>query len=115
MNAPAPPTLTAVVPRGQALLVTWNKVAGADGYQLFFGTSPNDYTAGPVDVGNASEFTIRNLKNGTAYYIAAKSFTNEKQQACSIWMRCGTPGARRKTTRPSPRATSTPSSRARCA
>jgi hypothetical protein len=56
--------------------LAWNAVSapgGVDGYRLYYGTAPNDYTSS-VDVGNTVMYTLGGLTLGQRYYIAAAAY-----------------------------------------
>ena len=70
---PAAPTLNPLVSMNQALQVSWSSVSAATGYRVYYSTSQFDANSLPstfTDVGAVTSFTIPNLTNGTAYFVA---------------------------------------------
>ncbi len=72
----APVLNTATAGSGEVSL-SWNAVAGATGYRVYYGTTPDMPAATPsIDAGNATSSTVRDLTNGTAYYFAAAAYNS---------------------------------------
>ena len=58
--------------------VTWNKVSGATGYELFLSTSSNfknDLKKVTVKGGDKTSYTIKGMKNGKTYYVKVRAVT----------------------------------------
>lgn len=58
--------------------VTWNKVSGATGYELFLSTSSNfknDLKKVTVKGGDKTSYTIKGMKNGKTYYVKVRAIT----------------------------------------
>jgi hypothetical protein len=78
MLAPVKPLATATqlisaVQHNQAVVLTWQPVAGASGYRVRYGV---DSTAeNHVDAGNVSTFSVPGLTNGTVYRFAVGTLT----------------------------------------
>ena len=62
--------------------IAWDANTEPDlaGYILFYGTSSGSY-ANSVDAGNATEYTITDLAEGTTYYFAAKAYNTSDNQS----------------------------------
>jgi len=75
-------TLTLAVSRAGAGTVSlgWSPVQGAAGYRVYYGTSSRNYGT-PVDVGNATEATLQNLRDCTAYFMAVKAYNGAGESA----------------------------------
>ena len=80
---PLAPMNFRVEPGDQRVDLRWNRLgnAAAEGYRLYFGTSPGIYfgdTQGgqksPIDVGNVDHYTLEGLTNGTLYYFALVAY-----------------------------------------
>ena len=78
MLAPVKPLATATqllsaIQHNQAVVLTWQPVAGASGYRIHYGV---DSTAeNRVDAGNVSTFSVTGLTNGTVYRFAVGTLT----------------------------------------
>lgn len=58
--------------------VTWNKVSGATGYELFLSTSSNfknDLKKVTVKGGDKTSYTMKGMKNGKTYYVKVRAVT----------------------------------------
>lgn len=58
--------------------VTWNKVSGATGYELFLSTSSNfknDLKKVTVKGGDKTSYTMKGMKNGKTYYVKVRAIT----------------------------------------
>lgn len=56
------------------IVMYWHKVPGANGYNIYYGFSPNNYIYSAADIGDTDNFTIRFLQNRVYYFaIQAKS------------------------------------------
>jgi PKD repeat protein len=55
------------------LTLTWDAVANATGYKVYFGQSSGGYTAS-VDAGNKLTQTVAGLTDGTRYYFAVTAY-----------------------------------------
>ena len=68
------PEITAFSKRSGRASIDWDKVEGADGYQVFLATGNGDYkrvaSLGP----NYTECTVKSLKKGTNYKIVVRSY-----------------------------------------
>jgi hypothetical protein len=73
-GVPATPTLDTLTSQNNALTVNWESVAGATGYQIYYGTTPFDATNLPttsaVSSGTNTSYQLTGLTNGTTYYVA---------------------------------------------
>ncbi|GFO61260.1 hypothetical protein GMST_35850 [Geomonas silvestris] len=78
-STPTPPTqvgLLTVTPADAQLNVSWNAVAGATGYEVYYSTTSDSSTAtrftGDSNTADTT-CTITGLTNGTAYYVWARA------------------------------------------
>ena len=53
--------------------VAWDPVPGASGYNLYYGTSPSNYS-NVVDVGNTTQTTLT-INDCADYYVSAKAYS----------------------------------------
>ena len=69
---------------GIKVTISWNGIANADGYTLYFAPYPftGPETIGNFDLGNTTNFSI-DLWNGAAYYIAITSRHSDLESAYS--------------------------------
>lgn len=74
---PPPPTTSST----QALL-TWGAVTSSDvaGYKVYVGTRSGVYGA-PLDVGNLTSYTVKNLLVGTTYYFVVSSYSSSGSES----------------------------------
>jgi len=54
----------------------WNPSSGATGYRVYSGSSSNDYTAPPTDVGNTIQATINSMADCTVTFFAVKAYNS---------------------------------------
>jgi hypothetical protein len=52
---------------------TRNREVNLAGYKVYYGTAPGQYTQS-LDVGNVDRFLMKDLSDGTTYYIALKAY-----------------------------------------
>ena len=58
-------------------VLTWNAVAGANGYRIYYRTSPGSYLQNleqGLDVGNVSTYKATGLTSGTSYHFAVTAY-----------------------------------------
>ena len=63
--------------------VTWNKVSGATGYELFLSTSANfkkDLKKATVKGGDKTSYTMKGMKNGKTYYVKVRAVTTAEKK-----------------------------------
>jgi fibronectin type 3 domain-containing protein len=60
-----------VTPSYEALIVSWDAVAGADSYEVYYSTAPSEPGENVVITGTSA--TISGLDNGTIYYVWVKA------------------------------------------
>ncbi len=72
-TTPASPTLNPPAPLNESLALSWNTVAGATGYKVYYGTVSPPTTA--VDVGPNTSYTLPGLTNGQTYYVAVSAYS----------------------------------------
>lgn len=53
--------------------LAWDPVPGASGYNVYYGTSPNNYS-NVIDVGNATQTTLNGITDCQDYYVSAKAY-----------------------------------------
>jgi RHS repeat-associated protein len=70
---PDAPALNTANPGDTQVTLSWETVAGADGYKVYYGTTSGAYGA-PVDAGDVASHTVTGLTNGTMYYFAVKAY-----------------------------------------
>jgi hypothetical protein len=57
------------------IVLTWDAVAVATGYRIYFGTSPGNYLQpSGVDVGPFTTYPVMGLSSGTTYYFAVTAY-----------------------------------------
>lgn len=80
VTAPPPP-LPPPTSSTQALL-TWGAVTSSDlaGYKVYVGTRSGVYGA-PLDVGNLTSYTVKNLLVGTTYYFVVSSYSSSGSES----------------------------------
>ncbi len=71
-NKPPAPTGVSADGGDGLIIVSWNAVAGAASYNIYYGTSPGTYGS-PVNAGSNTSYEITGLANGITYYLAVKS------------------------------------------
>lgn len=49
---------------------------GVKGYEVYYGEGRNNYNFTPIDVGNVTEYTVRDLTNNNKYYFAIKAYNS---------------------------------------
>ncbi len=69
---PIAPTLKAAAGTKQAKL-SWNKVAGASGYAVYYSTSKNG-TYKKLATTKSTKFTVKRLKSGKTYYFNVRAY-----------------------------------------
>ena len=70
---PAAPALSVAV-SGTDVTLSWNSVAGATGYTLFFAPYPGGDPVGSTDLGNITATGFK-LFSGAAYYLALQAYS----------------------------------------
>jgi len=68
------PTGLVTVPGNGTILVSWNAVPNATGYQVSYGTTSGNYTT-TVDVGNSSVYQITGLTNNVDIFIVVNAYS----------------------------------------
>ena len=63
-----------------AINIAWDPVPGASGYNVYYGTSPNNYT-NVVDVGNNTSTTLNGINDCVDYYVSAKAYNSSGESA----------------------------------
>ena len=72
---PAAPTLTLSNVKNLKATIRWNKVSGADGYQVFYKTDNGEgYTHLANYKATDGGIEIKNLKNGVNYTLAVRAY-----------------------------------------
>ena len=69
--APIRPQLLSAEPRNAAVILSWTRVEGVQGYRVYYGVAAVDENQ--IDVGNVEAFTIGGLQNGSVYRFAVAS------------------------------------------
>jgi hypothetical protein len=64
--------LVSVVSAG-TIELSWDRVQDANGYRIYYGTSPGTYT-NSVTVGNSTSASLSGLADCTTWYVAVKSY-----------------------------------------
>ncbi len=78
-TAPQPPVLTLTGTGIGTASLSWNSVAGATDYIVWYGTTPGARTYG-ARVGNVTSYTVGGLAGGT-YYFVVRSVDNVNNQS----------------------------------
>jgi hypothetical protein len=60
--------------------LAWDAVPGAQGYRVYFGTTPQQYT-GVVDVGNTTATELSGLDDCRTYHVAVKAYNTAGESA----------------------------------
>ena len=60
--------------------LAWDPTPGASGYQIYYGTSPGNYS-NVVDVGNTTQTTLTGIADCVDYYVAAKAYNGSGESA----------------------------------
>jgi len=68
---PSAPSMNVSV-SGRAVTVTWNSVAGATGYALYYAPYPNVDYIGSGDMGTSTSFSVT-VPPGAAYFVAVRA------------------------------------------
>ena len=93
LSTPAPPSIS-VSMQGLDLSMSWNPVAGADGYRLSYAALP--YTGpesiGTIDVGNTTSF-FYSLWEGAAFLVAVQAYDSQESSDYSNTATVITPSA----------------------
>ena len=82
-DAPAAPIQNAPSASGNSITVSWNSVAGATNYTVYYGTSSSISNASSVSVGNNLTKTITGLQYSTKYYLWVTASNNIGESAKS--------------------------------
>lgn len=69
-----PPTGLAAVVGDSSLALSWIGIAGAAGYKIYSGTSPQNVGVDPIATVSAENVTIGGLANGTTYYFRVSAY-----------------------------------------
>lgn len=86
-TAPSVPEITKVTGGNNKITLTWNDVAGEQGYQLYMSTSKNGtYTKIATQLANTTSFTKSGLITAKTYYFKIRAYNvlNEKTQYSSF-------------------------------
>jgi hypothetical protein len=70
--APATPSGLSTAPLDGSLQLSWNAVAGATGYKVYYDTV--SLPTNSIDVGNVTSYTLSGLTNGQTYYVAVSAY-----------------------------------------
>lgn len=60
--------------------LAWDSVPGATGYNIYYGTSPNNYSI-VIDVGNTTQTTLTGITDCVDYYVSAKAYNQAGEGA----------------------------------
>ncbi|MGN0447079.1 MAG: fibronectin type III domain-containing protein, partial [Acutalibacteraceae bacterium] len=71
---PATPTAKAVSNSSKTITVSWNKVQGASGYQVFYKTATGNYTLIKTVGPNVTVLTDTDYTSGSTYTIAVRAY-----------------------------------------
>ncbi len=72
-TVPAAPTVKAAS-NTSAVTIAWNAVKGADGYRVYYKTSPNGVWKIKTSATAQTKLTYKNLPSGKTYYIAVRAY-----------------------------------------
>ncbi len=86
INVPTAPTLLSTIASDGHVALTWTSPPLASGYKVYVGTSSRTYGS-PINVGNASSYSVTGLTNGTMYYftISAYDSTGEGSRSNELY------------------------------
>lgn len=78
--APQAPTIAAVSNAKKTAVISWNRVSGAKGYDIYVSTKANGTykKAAMVLKGNVVSYTHKKLKSGTTYYYKVRAYRKVK-------------------------------------
>ncbi len=93
LSTPAPPVIS-VSMQGLDLSMSWNPVAGADGYRLSYAPLPDTgpQSIGTIDVGNATSY-FYSLWEGAAFLVAVQAYDSQETSDYSNTAKVITPSA----------------------
>ncbi|ODS39475.1 MAG: hypothetical protein A7315_10990 [Candidatus Altiarchaeales archaeon WOR_SM1_79] len=78
-----PTLLSATATYPHQVTLSWNPSEGADGYIVYYGLSPRDYSTS-IDVGNTTTYTVTGLTDWYHYYFSVVAYdANSKQSGYS--------------------------------
>ncbi|MBI4779102.1 hypothetical protein HY797_01455, partial [Candidatus Falkowbacteria bacterium] len=72
--------IVSALPQGGGAAASWNGVAGATGYKVYYGVASGNYI-NSVDAGTALSKEITGLTNGLKYYFALTSYNTQKAES----------------------------------
>jgi parallel beta-helix repeat protein len=67
------PTAITLLPKDSALLLLWDKVVGAGGYEIQYGTASGIYDV-TIDAGDVDHYLITGLSNFAVHYLVTRSY-----------------------------------------
>ncbi|MCG8502176.1 MAG: fibronectin type III domain-containing protein, partial [Firmicutes bacterium] len=79
---PEAPEIVSVHPQDGKVTVIWNSVAGADTYNVHYGTSSGSHTS-QADASNVCGFTVEGLTNDVPYYFVVTAGNGKGESAKS--------------------------------
>lgn len=91
---PPPPARVEAIAKDGGIELRWSRVPESDvaGYLVYYGGSPGDYFGtgaaegqSPIDVGNATSFTLTGLPNGGLVYLAVAVYDTGTHSAEKAW------------------------------
>jgi len=74
------------------LTLSWDAVANATGYKIFYGQSTASYTSS-LSVGNVTTYTVPSLADGTTYYFAVTATNGTTESSYSNQVSAVVPGS----------------------
>lgn len=68
--------------QGASATLSWNQNTepGLAGYKVYLGTAPATYGT-PIDVGDATVYTVSGLQTGVRYYFAVTAYTTSGDES----------------------------------
>ncbi|MWV42519.1 DNRLRE domain-containing protein [Paenibacillus sp. HJL G12] len=83
--SPAAPQLLEALQGAGSATLKWTASAGANGYRIYYGTTPGNYT-NTVDIAAVSgdnQYTVKGLADGTTYYFTVKAINGSGEESAA--------------------------------
>jgi fibronectin type 3 domain-containing protein len=83
VTIPKPPVNIKASAADQQIVISWDSVAGADSYNLYWSNNPNPTSSDNKILDAKSPYTHTGLTNGTVYYYAVSAVNSKGESALS--------------------------------